>query len=167
MGAPKGNNYWQFRNKHGRDHKYTPEALWEEFVKYQQWIEENPLYESKAFSYEGNITIAKLPKMRAMTIIGFCLFADIDQSTFDNYRKNKDFIGVATRIEGAIKSQKFEGAAAELLNPNIIARDLGLKDKVENENKNVNINKDMTDEEFLNEMKNLGVRNADGSGDTN
>ena len=30
-----------------------------------------------------------------------------------------------------IKTQKFEGAAAELLNANIIARDLGLADKKE------------------------------------
>lgn len=34
-----------------------------------------------------------------------------------------------TRVEQIIRQQKFEGAAAELLNPNIIARDLGLADK--------------------------------------
>ena len=64
-----------------------------------------------------------------MTILSFCLFADITHETWLNYKKNKDFFGVTTRIESTIKSQKFEGAAAELLNPNIIARDLGLKEK--------------------------------------
>ena len=34
MAAPKGNEYWKFRGKHGRDYEYTSEALWEEFVAY-------------------------------------------------------------------------------------------------------------------------------------
>ena len=50
MAAPKGNNYWQFRNKHGRSHKYTPEKLWAEYVKYVEWLEENPLLEEKLFN---------------------------------------------------------------------------------------------------------------------
>lgn len=131
MGAPKGNNYWQFRNKHGRDYKYTPEKLWNEFVAYMKWLEDNPLYENKAFPFKGSVEIVKIPKMRAATINGFCLFADIAQDTFFRYRKIDGFSEVITRIELAIKTQKFEGASAELLNPNIIARDLGLKDKSE------------------------------------
>ena len=38
MAAPIGNNYWQFRNKHGRDFKYTPDSFWDEAVKYFEWI---------------------------------------------------------------------------------------------------------------------------------
>jgi len=133
MAAPKGNNYWQFRNKHGRDKKYEPEELWNEFIEYSDWIEKNPLLEVKPFAFQGDITMAMVPKMRAMGIISFCLFADIDLKTFENYKANNDFFHVITRIENAIKSQKFEGASAELLNPNIIARDLGLADKRETE----------------------------------
>ena len=51
------------------------------------------------------------------------------EKTFANYRNNDDFIQVITRIEKTIREQKFTGAAATLLNPNIIARDLGLKDE--------------------------------------
>jgi hypothetical protein len=71
----------------------------------------------------------KAYKMRAMTIMGFCLYADICHVTWANYKNNEDFVTVITRIENVIKSQKFEGAAADLLNANIIARDLGLTDK--------------------------------------
>jgi len=39
------------------------------------------------------------------------------------------FSTVIADIEAVIKSQKFQGAAAGLLNANIIARDLGLADK--------------------------------------
>ena len=34
-------------------------------------------------------------------------------------------------MDEIIRTQKFEGASADLLNPNIIARDLGLADKSE------------------------------------
>lgn len=130
MPAPKGNKYWEFRNKHGRDFKYTPELLWEEAIKYFEWVEENPIQEEKGFAYMGVVTKESFNKMRAMTIIGFCLFADIAVHTFNNYKENKDFIHIISRIESIIKEQKFTGAAAELLNPNIIARDLGLADNL-------------------------------------
>ena len=81
MAAPIGNNYWQFRNKHGKDPDYNPSELWDEFVQYCQWIEENPLHEEKQFAFQGMVTIHEAPKMRAMTIRGFCLFADISMKT--------------------------------------------------------------------------------------
>lgn len=129
MGAPKGNSYWQFRGKHGRDHKYTPDRLWDEFCNYSEWLENNPLLEEKGFAFQGFVTKEHFAKMRAMTLRGFCLFADIEMQTFTNYKANKDFLAITTRIEDCIYTQKFEGAAAELLNQNIIARDLGLIDK--------------------------------------
>lgn len=135
MGAPKGNKYWEFRNKHGRNHKYTPEALWNEALEYFKWVEKNPLLEDSVNFYQGKPIHEPKTKMRAMTIIGFCLYADITEQTFINYRNEKDFFEVITRIENCIYEQKFTGAAAELLNPNIIARDLGLVDKSEREHK--------------------------------
>lgn len=131
MAAPKGNKYWTFREKHGRNHKYNPEALGEECVLYCDWIEENPLLEEKGFAYQGIVTKEHFTKMRAMTIKGFCLFADISDTTWENYCKEEDFIAVTTWIKNVIYSQKFEGAAADLLNANIIARDLGLKDQTD------------------------------------
>ena len=71
--------------------------------------------------------------MRAMTIDGLCLFLDIDLKTWANWRNDNDFFPVVARAETVIRSQKFAGAAADLLNPNIIARDLGLKDVASHE----------------------------------
>lgn len=130
MPAPKGNQFWKVRAKHGRDKIFSsPDALWEACEEYFDWVVNNPLYESKAFAYQGEVTVAELPKMRAMTIGALCIFLDIHQSTWFAWRGDKDFSEVVTRAEEIIKNQKFEGAAAELLNPNIIARDLGLADK--------------------------------------
>jgi len=68
--------------------------------------------------------------MRAMTIGGLCVFLDINRATWNVWReKRPDLYEVITRAEEIIYQQKFEGASADLLNSNIIARDLGLTDK--------------------------------------
>lgn len=132
MAAPKGNQFWKARSKHGRDKIWTdPHVLREACEEYFQWVEDNPLQEAKPFAYEGVVTIENVNKLRAMTLGSLCLFLDIDQSTWIEYRKHKDFSDVCSRVETAIREQKFGGAAAGLLNPAIIARDLGLADKRE------------------------------------
>lgn len=132
MSAPLGNRFWEARSSHGRAPIFaTPDDLFAACCEYFQWVEDNPLYEAKAFAYQGAVTVKELPKMRAMTIMGLCIFLDISRATWDNYRQRQDFLAITTRVEDIIRSQKFEGAAAELLNANIIARDLGLADKTE------------------------------------
>lgn len=67
-----------------------------------------------------------------MTIGGMCVFLGIAESTWHAWRKSRpDLSEVITRAEQIIRQQKFEGAAAELLNANIIAREIGLADKTE------------------------------------
>jgi len=129
MSAPKGNQFWKARTKHGRDKLFaSADLLWEACQEYFQWVEDNPLWEMKSYMYQGAPVQDQLPKMRAMTIDGLCLFLDIDDDTWRTWRTVEDFSGVTTRAEKVIRSQKFAGAAADLLNANIIARDLGLKD---------------------------------------
>lgn len=130
MSAPKGNQFWRARSTHGKSPIFkTPDDLWDACAQYFDWVEENPLWESKAFAYQGEVTLTEVPKMRAMTISGLCIFLDIARRTWDDYRGREDYMPVVTRVEEIISAQKFEGAAADLLNSNIIARDLGLRDK--------------------------------------
>lgn len=140
MAAPVGNDFWkQVKNPTGRPAAFaTPGDLWDIAIKYFTWVSANPLYESKLYGGDGKI--AKLPKMRAMTEKAFCLWCGISEQTFRNYKKEpiesneanaKDFFEVAKRISDIIYTQKFEGAAGDFLNPNIISRDLGLIDKSE------------------------------------
>ena len=67
--------------------------------------------------------------MRAMTYEGLQLYLNISHGTWVNYSQNDDYLTVTHAIKKIIYEQKFTGAAATLLNPNIIARDLGLKDE--------------------------------------
>jgi len=132
MAAPKGNQFWKARSKHGRDKIIaSAELLKEACEEYFQWVEDNPLNEERLFAYKGSVTKESAYKMRAMTIDGLCIFLDISLQTWHNWRENKDFIEVITYAEMIMKNQKFTGAAADLLNANIIARDLGLTDKQE------------------------------------
>lgn len=135
MAAPKGNRFWEARSKHGRNPVFaTASDLWDACVEYFQWVEDNPLWTSKTVNFQGAPIDLPEAKMRAMTIDGLCLFLDITDQTLYNYKeRGQDFLDVITKAEKVIKYQKFTGAAADLLNANIIARDLGLKDQTSNE----------------------------------
>lgn len=139
MAAPAGNQFWKLRSKHGRDKLFeSPELLWEAACEYFQWCEDNPL---KELDFRGkDATEVVLPKMRAFTMQGLCLFLDCNTVYFNQFESalkeknddvSKDFSKVVTRIRETIYNQKFTGAAAGFLNANIIARDLGLSDKTD------------------------------------
>jgi hypothetical protein len=136
MSAPKGNEFWKARSSHGRKPIFeTPEALWDACAEYFQWVEDNPLEASELTTYQGVSKLEKVPKMRAMTITGLCIFLDIASSTWRSWAagKDKDFLAITTRVDEIIRTQKFEGASGGFLNPNIIARDLGLAEKIDAE----------------------------------
>lgn len=131
MGAPLKNQFWKLATNPGRKRIFeTPDDLWKSAAEYFQWCDDNPL-ESVEY-YGKDATRCDVPKMRAYTWSGLELFLGID--SLREYRNNpsyKEFSQIVGMIEKIIYTQKFEGAAAGLLNQNIIARDLGLVDKSE------------------------------------
>ncbi|WP_299116906.1 terminase small subunit [uncultured Winogradskyella sp.] len=134
MSAPIGNKFWEMADptKIGRPLEFkTPEELWKRACDYFKWCDENPFKEEKIFHHQGNITKASINKMRAYTFKELCLFLGVNKDYFTEFNqiKHKDFSGIITRIHDVIYTQKFTGAAADLLNPNIIARELGLAEK--------------------------------------
>lgn len=149
-GAPKGNQFWKLRSKHGRDKIFkTPELMLEAASEYFQWCEDNPFYEvvlSKNYSKpfkdaNGEVyfppNTENLPKMRPFTMQGLCIFLGVNTVYFNQFEEglkgkddetSKDFSKIVTHIRDIIYNQKYSGAASGFLNPNIIARDLGLSD---------------------------------------
>ena len=133
-----GNEYWKLRSKDGRDKIFpSPEDFSNACNEYFQWCSDNPLIESVPMKRKINrdeevIEMIQVPKMRPFTIQGLCNYLDISVKTFALYETRDEFIPVTTRARQIIYNQKFEGAASGFLNPNIIARDLGLVDKKEN-----------------------------------
>lgn len=131
MAAPIGNEYYLLRSKDGRDTQYTPQGLLEGANEYFTWCVENPLKEEQLFHYQGEVKAHDVSKMRVFSLQGLCNFLEIALNTFKSYENRKDFMTVTTRVRGIIENQQLEGAASGFLNPNIIARKLGLSDKTD------------------------------------
>jgi hypothetical protein len=95
-------------------------------------VDANPLYSDQLVTFQGKATHEPVAKMRAMTLAGLCLFLDITTKAWRLWKANRvDLAETIERVEMVLYAQKFAGAAADLLNANIIARDLGLADKSE------------------------------------
>lgn len=143
MAAPKGNQFWKLGEQSGRPRKFnSPDELWGKACEYFQWCDENPLL---SYEWNGKDPVkCELEKMRAYTWAGLEYYLGID--SLREYKTTyEEFSHIITRIEKVIFTQKFEGAAAGLLNSNIIARDLGLTDKQETTTKTITV--EIPDEE--------------------
>jgi len=167
-GAPKGNEFWKLRTKHGRDKIFaTPEIMWDAACEYFSYITDNPLQEQQIIKYKDDYEKVTLDKVRPFTLMGLCLFLGVNVQYFTDFEESlkgkndkvsKDFSFIVTHIRETIYNQKFEGASAGFFNPNIIARDLGLMDKTDitTNGKDVNIPyKDWTDEQLNSALERL------------
>lgn len=139
MSFEVGNQLWQLRLRSGVPRKFeTPDQMLEMGIEYFKWAQANPLQE---MDFRGkDATEVTINKMRALSWAGLCLFLGVGMRYFVQFRLSlddredeisRDFSTVISYFETVMYEQKFSGAAAGLLNPNIIARDLGLADKSE------------------------------------
>lgn len=120
--------------KNHRDRIFlTPDDFLSACVEYFNWAESNPLQEEHLFAYQGEISRADTDKVRPFTKRGLATYLGIPVSRLESYKTRKDpaWADVVEVIEQVIYTQKFENAAAGLLNASIISRDLGLAEKQE------------------------------------
>lgn len=138
----KGNQFWKARATHGRKKIFeTADIMLDAAHEYFEWVDANPL--GKAIVYQGEVSTKEEGVMRAMTISGLCIFWGVHSEYLTKFENDLDlktdtgvdFSRVIKTIREIIKTQKFEGASAGLLNPNIIARDLGLVDRKDHDHK--------------------------------
>lgn len=137
MAAPKGNQFWKLRSEHGRDKLFaSPEMMWQAATEYFEWADANPWYKVEGIK-SGDMVgqMINIPTARPYTLRAFLLYIHASENFWTEFKKAKheDFLGVIEEIENVMYAQKFEGAAVGSFNANIIARDLGLKDKTETE----------------------------------
>ena len=128
MGAPKENQFWKLRSKHGRDKLFeSSELLWEAVCEYFQWCEDNPLIEAQIVKgnrveettlptkdKEGKnknvkakttipYDIAHLPKMRPFTMQGLCHYLGCNTGYFNDFSRSlKDKEGESDKDFSAI-----------------------------------------------------------------
>jgi len=131
----------KFQPGHAAAKKFLgPEEFWEACQRYFAWVEENPLQDTNYHAYRGAVITFEVPKKRVPTLMGLLIYIGVSKRAWA-YWKSKadapfsrpDFHGVIEHIEMLIYEEKFVGAAAGLLNPMIISRDLGLAEKVQSD----------------------------------
>lgn len=128
-----GNSNWKFRKATISPKRLfkTPQELWDKADEYFTWMDENPMIGFKVTQTNGMIVEMVEPKMRAMSVSSLCTHLCISRMSWDEYSKKEEFRDTCAAVELIIYNQKFEGAAADMLNPGIIARELGLKDRTD------------------------------------
>ena len=124
-----------------------PQELWEAAVKYFNWAngEDSVIIEHKVFNSRDGISHADLEHKRPFTIREFCLFNGFCRQTFSEYGDREEFKDVVETIRDIIYSQKFAGAATNIYNKDIIARDLGLVDRQDVTSGGKSVAKDFND----------------------
>ena len=130
--APRGNQFWKLRNKHGRDKLFaTPELLWESACEYFEWCDKHPWKVVKNKTKGKTKEKEETPTQRPYSLSGFMLYCDANEAYWRQFKakNHRDFSTVISRIESVIETQQFEGAVVGAFNANIIARKLGLSDK--------------------------------------
>jgi len=110
------------------------ETLWQACQEYFIWIDDNPMYVFTNPAFPLNNLSGYETKKRPYTLEGLCVFLFIIPQTWYNLKKRgQDFLHVTRMVENVIKANKFEGAIVGLYKENIVARDLGLKDTMQQE----------------------------------
>lgn len=156
MAAPKNNQFWKLRSKHGRKKIFeTPDIMLDACYEY---FEHQSKQKWERVDFRGkDAEQVKIPTSSPFTMQGLCIFLDVNTVYFNHFEDtlkgkddeiSKDFSKVITHIKEIIYTQKFEGAAVGAYNANIIARDLGLKDSQDitskgetlNTEKSINLN---------------------------
>ena len=153
----KGNKIWQLADptKVGRPALFkTPTELWNEVIKYFEWVDNNPILKTDFKGKEADIVHYDL--QRPYTWQGLYVFLGVKD--LEHYKTKSEFSEILTHIGNIIYSNKYDGAAVGIFNYAIISRDLGLMDKTDITTNGKEINlpyKDWTDEQIQKEIDRL------------
>jgi hypothetical protein len=83
-----GNEFWKLRSKHGRDAIFTDaDKLYEAACEYFQWCVDNPLYSTEFLGKDAEERL--VPKMRAFTLTGLCLYLDVNTLYFRDFKESE------------------------------------------------------------------------------
>lgn len=106
-----------------------PAELAQAAADYFAWASNTPIVEEKMTHYKGVTLLLSDEKVRPFSWRALRLFLGVSSSALNYYRKKEEYEDLFEAIDDVIFTQKFEHAAAGMLNPSLIQRDLGLADK--------------------------------------
>lgn len=147
----QGREYWEGRKKLGRPKKIkTPAKLWELACEYFISADENPVLKQELI--KGGELAGMKKNIEIMCPYTWEGLSDylFEKGIIDNikdYKSNRDgrydeFVPIIRTIGQVIYKRNFNGAAAQVLSTNLIARQLGLAEKVISES-DVNVTQEV------------------------
>lgn len=110
----------------GKQHRYTPEQVFNLAVKYFEWAESNALKAAESSSFQGRTYQDEVNKPRVFTFNGLRLFCGWSRCAMEKWKKEPGFSEVMEFIESVIYEQKFQLAANGVINASLIGKELGL-----------------------------------------
>jgi hypothetical protein len=119
-----------------------PQTLWEYFIEYRQWCQDNPRVVYEFHGRDGEERIK--PLKRPLTHEGYKCFVwehkghDINAYYYNINDEYNEYLSIITRIKETIRHDQIEGGMVGQYNSNLTARLNGLTEKTENKNTNVN-----------------------------
>lgn len=111
-----------------------PKELWNQAVKYFEFVDQNPFYKQELITGGMAAGTAKdIRQNRPYTVQGCEIHMRIRPGSIAKFAKsnNEDLADVAATIKHIIDNDKLEGALSGIFVPTVVIRDLGLADKVE------------------------------------
>lgn len=121
--------------KYGRPFKFTPNELELQFNNYVVWNKEHNKFFKREMLKSGDRAgeIVDIDTTPPLTIVGFCVFLNINKSTFFDWCANSDnpLNDISIHIREKIELNQLSGACLDLFNPNIVARLNGLNETVD------------------------------------
>lgn len=152
---------WSVRSTKGRKPIFeSPEILEAACMEYFEWCDANPLQVPKSGIFQGQVVRYVAEQPRVYTIHGLCLFLDISRPTWLIWRAKDEYASVVKQIDDIIYEHKFTGAAVDIYNANLMARDLGLSEKSEVTGKDgapIRIHGIIDEESLRDEARRLGI----------
>lgn len=140
--APVGNEFWKLRSKHGRDKIIeSPEVMLDavyEFLEHKTNTKLERPEIIKGGDFAGTQVDVKIKDYPTLSELAHFLGFMTLKSWYD-YKEYDGFLIVISHAEEIIKTWKLKGAAINVYNQSIVARDLGLVDKKEHDHKSKSV----------------------------
>lgn len=107
-------------------HPMTPETVFNLAVKYFSWAESQAIKAIETASYQGVVTENLVHKPRIFTLNGFCLYCGVTASSIQSWRASPGFSEVMAFVDSVIHEQKYQLAAANIINAGFVGKEIGI-----------------------------------------
>lgn len=106
--------------------KYTPEEVFNFAVRYFSWAESEAIKAIETAAYQGVVSESLVHKPRVFTLNGLALFMGVNINRFARWRTEAGYSDVMAFVDSVIHEQKYQLAAANIINAGFVGKEIGI-----------------------------------------